>query len=347
LTGLFELICFFLTQERDTGKYVVSLTWKRWFISSLFWTTLMIFTGLYVSYISIILIWCMLGAILNPEKFLPLATGAFAILFSIFFLYTKLKNINKTLIEVVDDTVTDQLRVAMVQSISKKNKDVANIINQAESLPQVMFNKAINAFMSSNNLRSVPRSVTDEILNGNAGAVAKMLNTNIGVDYNISLGLVGMLKNDPAVIIDAIYKISEQLNVDPEINVILAEIILDNYNPDSHGKRKVAKSVILSIKKLIYKMFPNFESEILDNLLQTAIELDVEPLKGVLRKLGLPVEMLDLIIAFVEKDNTKIQNSVHELSQKVFPSYISEIIYHLQKIAINNLYGDVGSLAKL
>lgn len=90
----------------------------------------------------------------------------------------------------------------MLNSLKKHSSAANKIISKAESLPHVIFNRTINTFMTTNNLKSVEQSVTDEILEGNAGAIADLMHTNLGVNHDIALGMVGMLKNDPLIILD-------------------------------------------------------------------------------------------------------------------------------------------------
>jgi predicted transcriptional regulator with HTH domain len=67
------------------------------------------------------------------------------------------------------------------------------------------------------NQPKIGRDITDKILKGNTGAIAAVMNRFHGIDNNIALGLVETLKNDPVIILDSIYKISEQLGLDPEL----------------------------------------------------------------------------------------------------------------------------------
>jgi hypothetical protein len=280
-----------------------------------------LYAALYISYISVILLWSILGAILNPEKFLPIATGALVVIVFLGFTYVKLSSINKTLTDLVKNVVNDEIKGTMIQSFQNKHVDVSKITSQAKSLTHSLFHKAINTYMGANNIQSVDRSVTDEIMNGNAGAIATLLYNSLGINYSIALGLVGVLKNDPIVILDSIYKLSETLNLDPELNIAIAEIILDKYNPDTPDRFKVSSSVILSIKKLLYHLFPSFQSEILDQILQVAIEQDIAPLKEIFTHLGAPSELLELIIAFAKKDQQNIQNAIQKLSKDTLPEY--------------------------
>jgi len=176
--GLLELIFFFATSQRDTGKYLVIKTWPRWFISTLFWIMLLLFLGLYVAYLSVICIWSILGAVLNPEKFLPIAAGAVVILGVIIFLYARLTRINKILNDVVNGTVNEELRISLFEMLQKQNSTLGDIMSVTNNLPQIMFHRGVNIFMIANNHQSVERSLTDEILQGNASAISNLLHKN-------------------------------------------------------------------------------------------------------------------------------------------------------------------------
>jgi hypothetical protein len=280
-----------------------------------------LYAAFYISYISVVLLWSILGAILNPEQFLPIASGALVIIVFIIFMSTKLSTIDKTLHEVVINVVNDQIKSTIIKSFKSKNVDVLKIINKAESLPQSMFHIAINTFMGKCDLQSVDRSVTDEIMKGDVGAIVRLLNENFGIEYSIALGLIGMLKNDPIIILDSIYKLSEKLDLDPKLNITIAEIVLEKFSSGTIDTNKVSNSVILSIKKLLNYFFPDFQSEILDDILQVVIKQDIEPLNDIFTKLGAPPELLKLIIASIKKDQRNIQSSIQKLSKDRLPRH--------------------------
>lgn len=127
----------------------------------------------------------MLGAVLNPEKFLPIATGTLAIAVTAFIIYSKLKNIDKTLKELISSLVDDQLKVSMLETIQKQNSDLANVVQHIDEAPQMIFNKAINNYMSMNNQPKADRTLTDRIMEGDAGAIATLMNSNCGIDPSI------------------------------------------------------------------------------------------------------------------------------------------------------------------
>ena len=210
--------------KRITGSIKVRKTWPRWVISSVFWILLNFYAAIYVAYFSVAMLWCILGAILSPEKFLPLASGAGVMIACIVYFYISLSKLNKHLTEVVGKIVDDQLKVSIVENINK-NPTVNEIINQAENLKLNAFEKILNCYMKVRNLQSIDRDVWNEIMKGNGRALIHLINVNFGVDYTISLGLLGVLRNDPILALDCVYKLSEKLNLDPELNVSIMELI--------------------------------------------------------------------------------------------------------------------------
>ena len=326
---------------------MVSKTLLRQVISIFFWVMLFLFLCMYMAYISVILVWCVLGAVLNPEKFLPLAAGAVVVVVVIFQVYSKLKQIDDTLKEVVDLSVTDELRASIFDTIQKQNTDLSKALFEAGNAPQVLFHKAINVFMTNKGHSIVDRSITDEILQGNASAIASMLHKNLGIDYTLGLAIVGLLKEDPVVIIDSVYKLSTQLGLDPELNVSLAEVILDTYNPGEMKSKKVQGSVILAIKKLFKQLFPDFPSEILDIILQILFENDPQPLLKLCSSLGVPPQLIKLAVALVANNEGKIQDRLTGITKLVFEADQADVILALQDIAKGNMYENFSRISKI
>jgi hypothetical protein len=145
ITGLLELICFFATEEEDIGKYEVKQTIPRAIISNAFWLMFLFYIAVYIFYFGIVLVWSILGAVLNPEKFLPTASGALVIAGAAFLLYTRFKNVNKTLTELVLSTVNEHLKIAMFETIQKQNSEMAKLLHKVDEMPEILFNKALNA----------------------------------------------------------------------------------------------------------------------------------------------------------------------------------------------------------
>ena len=260
-------------------------------------------------------------------------------------MYSKLTYIDRTLKEVVSNVVNEQLQGTMLESIQKKaNKAHDELVDKFETMPQLVFNKAINTFMRMSNHPAVDKEVTDEILKGNAGAIAKMLHQNCGLDYAIGLGLVGILKNDPVVILDSIYKVSLELDIDPIISVTIAELVLDKYNSDKASTQKVSASIILSVKKLIRHLFPAFPSEMLDIILEMVLWQESKHLKDACEHFGIPKELVKLIFAFISRKQEKIYDALLELPPSILPESWKQILDAVYQIMIQNMGQNFGRI---
>lgn len=105
------------------------------------------------------------------------------------------------------------------------------------------------------------------ILNGEVEALIELLTNNLGVHPAVGTGIIGILKKDKILVIEAVGMLAEEINVDKDIAMIVAEIAMDSYNPDCVGINQIKGTVILALKKLIRKGFPAFPVESVDGLI--------------------------------------------------------------------------------
>lgn len=292
---------------------------------------------MYTAYFSVILIWSILGAVLNPEKFLPIAVGAVVIIGFSVLLYTRLKKINKSLEGMVGDTVDQELKTSLMDRMKKELAKISKLRNPpVEEHTRIQFHKALVSYMEKNNYPSVSKDATDSILDGDMGMLIGMMNKNCGIDENVALGLIGWLKQDQIIILDSIHKIAVDLGLDTNLNIVLTEIALDKYNPDSFGINQAQGTIILSLKKLFRKAFPQFPLETLDGLLQIVSEGDPRPLESIVEKLNIPSAVFKMSIGFVMTEEKIIQESVQQLSNDVFPNFYKDFFDSLYSIFKGN-----------
>ena len=86
-----ELISYYSTCFENFGRYEVKETRLKRIQRIIYWTFLFILFVAYVPYVIIVLSWCILGAILNPSKFLPYASAALAF---VYYVYAKYRQIH-------------------------------------------------------------------------------------------------------------------------------------------------------------------------------------------------------------------------------------------------------------
>ena len=338
ITGLIELICYYATGARDTGKYVVSRTWQRIISTYSFWAMIILFVGIYTAYLSMILVWCILGAVLNPQKFLPFATGAVVIIGFWVLVFAKLKEINDTLKDVIHSAVDIGFKNSISTSFEKEKVKLANLmIKPIERVTQRMFYQAINSFMKDFNLPQIDRETTDKILEGDVAELVLLFNKACGVDKNVSLGLVGLLLKDNVMIMNSIYNLSEENALNGELSVAITEIALNSYNPANIGINEVDSSVILSVKKLFSKLLPQFPHDILDTILQIILEADPRPLGSMWKKMQFKKSFYDLIVGIAANDKVGIQDSLYKFINDIIPNEYKELFTSLHHITKGDL----------
>ena len=333
LTGLIELIWYYATGARDTGKYIVSRTWQRWIATGSFWIMVLIYIGIYTAYLSMVLVWCILGAVLNPQKFLPFATGAVVIIGFWAMIYSKLKEVDETLKDVIGAAVDIGLKNSVMTNFEREKVKLANLmIKPVTGITQKMFYQAINGFMKEFNLPQIEKEITDKILEGDVSEIVLLFNKACGVDKNISLGLVGLLLNNQIMIMNSIYNLSEENGLNGELSVAITEIVLNSYNPSAIGINQVDSSVILSVKKIFSKMLPQFPHDILDIILQIVLEADPRPLGAMWKKMGMSSNFCDILIGIVTKNKSATQDSLFKFASEIIPKGYKEVFLVLHYI---------------
>ena len=274
---------------------------------------------------------------MSPEKFLPMAVGAVVLIVVAVLIYTRLKKVHKKLEEAVGSAVDKMLKQSLTDTVKKEQLRLGKMYNKSVDMnTQNQFHKAICSYMVKNNYPIVNKNTTDAILDGNMGELIGMMYNNCGIDDSIGLGLVGWLKQDKVVILDSIDKLSTNLNLDRNLNLIVAEIALDKYNPDLVGINLAQGTIILSLKKLFRMSFPQFPLETLDGLLQVVSEGDPRPLEALLSKLNIPPALFKLAIGFVVDNDLKVQDSIRELCKDILPDYYEDLFESLYTIYKGN-----------
>ena len=292
-----------------------------------------------------ILVLCILGAILNSNKFLPTAAGSAVFIAFWVSIFAKLRQIEKTLKDVLGRCVDLSITSSLSETYEKEK--LANLIARSVELAtQRLFNQSINSFMKLNNLQTVEKDVTDGILEGDAGAIAMLLHRSWGVDKNIWLGLVGMLLQDNLVVLNSIYEISEEHGLDGDFSITIAEITFNEYNPDTQGINQVQSTVILSIKRLISKVFPQFPSDTIDGILQVALEADPRPMEKMAEKLKIPSSVFKIIIGVATENDKLIKSSLESLTKELLPQHYLHLFNAIHWILKGDAKGILYSLDK-
>jgi hypothetical protein len=132
LIGLIELISFYCTKQINVGRYPVVKSKVKRITSNLFWIMILIFFAIYIAYGSVILIWCILGAVLNPQKFLPMAIGALVFIAFSYRLYSRLTDAHSYILSQANSEVDKGLKESLFETM-RKHKKHTNVDSDSSS----------------------------------------------------------------------------------------------------------------------------------------------------------------------------------------------------------------------
>lgn len=121
-------LAFYYTSKMNNQNYSVRRTINNQIFSYSFRSMTVFILWLYISYICLFLIWWVLGAIINPEKFLPYATTSISFISYIVYKYNNIREFYKELEKVVIGEVTKQ----MVKLQKKVTKGIFNTESSAD-----------------------------------------------------------------------------------------------------------------------------------------------------------------------------------------------------------------------
>ena len=255
-------------------------TWPRWILSTSFWILLCFYAGFYIAYIGTVLLWCILGAILNPQTFLPLASGAAVIIGYVLYFYNIMTNIEKALDNIVGKVIEEQLQTNIVNSLTN-NKIISKITDTVDELPQVTFNASVNAFMTVNSMKTLERKVTDEILNGNVEYLVNTLGSNFGISPEISKGVVGAYLDDPLIISDSVKLFAKKVGIRGDYVSDVVDLLYFHFTNKNKDKKEMTKHTVRIIKNIIQGLLPDFNIDLIDVVIKVLHENDLTPLRKV------------------------------------------------------------------
>ena len=131
-----------------------------------------IFSVMYIAYISVMLGWWILGAIITPEKFLPFATTASVIFIFVISTYSRLKKLHKGLQEAVSETVTEQIRVTLIEGVNKNKENIEKKAKEVSlNVAGKVFGKSVNKYLKDNGYRQASKELTNALLTGDMSAL--------------------------------------------------------------------------------------------------------------------------------------------------------------------------------
>ena len=288
--ALFELMSYYATFYSFSGSIKIYKTRCKKCLFTSFYTYFVILFVLYVGYICLVALWMVLGAILNPNKFLPFAT---AVATFVMFVATKVKALNdltNNIEDKIQQFVQDELQALISDTMTavfgndQGSEEMAEglITGELDKPARLLFQKAILAFLGDK-VQPTPEQ-TEAIANGDTGQLVALISQGIGVHQGVVKAIVALVLQDNKMLVESVGELAGIIGLDGDIGTSLAEIALDSYNPDAIGINTVEGKIVLAIKKLFRKVFPVFPPDLIDIVFQLISEGDPLPLADLINK---------------------------------------------------------------
>ena len=341
LLALFELMSYYATFYTFTGSIKIYKTTCKKVLFTSFYTFFIALFVMYVGYICLVALWMVLGAILNPNKFLPFAT---AVATFVMFVATKIKALNdltNNLEDKIQEFVQDELQSLISDTMTavfgndQGAEEIAEglVTGELDKPARLLFQKGIVAFLGDK-VQPTPEQ-TEAIANGDTNQLIALVSQGIGVHSGVIKSIVALVLQDNAMIVESIGELSTIIGLDGEIGTSLAEIALDTYNPDAIGINSVEGKIVLAIKKLFRKVFPVFPPDLIDTVFQLISEGDPLPMADLIQKNNnaskdLPdarIALIKLVGYYLHNKKTMIEEHGAKVVEELMPKREESALY--------------------
>lgn len=174
--GFFDLASYYATNVRNTGKYIVSRSFLKTALDWVFWVFLLFYILIYAAYISVILGWWLVGAILSPEKFLPVAMTSLTLIIFTYLLYSKLKKINNDLSQIISGVVSEEIGNRVIAKVEKEQDKMLKVLsNPISKAVNAAFEKQLNTFMKDRSFKKISPNQISHILMGDENVLIQVI----------------------------------------------------------------------------------------------------------------------------------------------------------------------------
>ena len=327
--GVLELVSFYRTAHfkpvRPRMMTVTIETRARRWLRKAHLGTLVVTTGSLFAYIIVVAVWFILGAILNPNKFLPYAAAA------VTFVSTGLTR-GRTLSNMYTSVQTKVMQI--IQKHIKKLIEGAssNLKDRAESAENAAKEAASRMVKRSNAVRSIvgrldlsPEEVVGLVRDSDLTPLARKLQL-AGMHSGVVKAIFAVAMNDATDLEDAAKHISNTLGLEmPDMLGSLARIAsigrMKGLNT-SMGRR------IAAVQRFFRHAFPDTHTSMHPELVSTLMRLlhmdaDVErTLLVLMARLGVPKSIRDVC-------QSSLDNSISHGTKPVSLSSLDELVNEL------------------
>ena len=125
-----------------------------------------------------------------------------------------------------------------------------------ENEAKLVFVRSLASFLGASS--QLTKEKLETIIKGDLNELVNFIAQAMGLHPKISKALLALVRQNPEAIVAAVRDLCVEINVDAEIGGALAELALNKYNPEALGINKVDGKVLLVVKQLFRKLFPQF-----------------------------------------------------------------------------------------
>jgi hypothetical protein len=309
----------------------------------------------FVGYIALVLVWCILGAVLNPDVFLPYAAAAATL---VTFATSKVRQLTKlrsTLLRRVVDAVRDRFDRTL-RSLGMDQEAADKLLNgdmSREEIKQRLLEKGTVDMMQRSPLGTVASalgvdaSMAAKLAIGDESAVFDMAE-KMGMDRHVMMALVAVVRRNPADLEAAVGKIAENpgVPIDPEFAKILTKLAYKGGGERPEKLVKQAVNIFNRSDKTDIKLEVQHDATALHYSTTVSVKGQSK-----LMKCALDPQVAEAVVALAQGKLDTIVLSTDELARtnpKMFPpalSYLVNVVYYKATNQSNQALDSVVDLA--
>jgi len=200
LVAFIELISYYATGYDNNGKYLIKRSKMRVVLFVFFFGCLGIFLVVYSIVIVLVIVWAILGAVMNPSIFLPYAAAAGTLMAVVGAKLANVEGFHKKIKIKVDNLIKEKIEGNLKKSMEKYGSKIGAKAGfggggDNEDGPNALekFQGAILSALPFDTSKSSPEEI-QAMLAGSIEAAAKIISDALGIHKTLVLLLLAGIK---------------------------------------------------------------------------------------------------------------------------------------------------------
>jgi hypothetical protein len=318
LIGLLELVSYYSIGEMSWNsiKYEIKRKfWKR-LCTYAFWIVWCFYLCLFMAYVFLILAWCILGAILYPEKFLALASASLVFIAFNARTYKTIVNFSNNLEYEVEKIIADHLKSILAYTIDIARKE----IKKSLEIDEIKFwEDSLNQVLDLWNFPKIDNQKLRALLEGDTSEYIDFLTNSFELSRNMSKIILGIIQNDNEKVKQGLRMIIKELKFDNNICEPLWYIMFHSNFSEHHLRVRLKNEFVRLFNALIDDTVPANYREVINILLIIIIKRDFSSFAKLFQlKENLPLYS-NVIFNTLDGSNITLLNSMFELLDDMLP----------------------------